>query len=291
MRFLINTKRIIILIFIMLYLFSCNTVEPPIIPEYQSIDESPAWSPDGRWIAYHHFNSNPEDNLYPTGLYIIDTSGNNRRLVIPGPAYNPDWSPDGKKIAFNSGDIFTITPTGDDLTRITDIGNAFFPNWSPNGTMIVYDVTSGKKNGLWILNLITNSNIHLGLGRDADWAPSSEKLVYVGPPGTTGSESQIWITDTIGINNVQLTSNGSIVNRYPAWSPNNSLIAWTTDKSIWLMDTDGKNQRELINDYSSYPSWSPDSKKIAFQKQNVQKNKIVIWTINIDGSGLKQITN
>jgi Tol biopolymer transport system component len=290
MQFLIVIKRITAVIFISLYLFSCNTIEPPPLPKYQSIDESPAWSPDGKWIAYYHFNSNPDDSLYPTGLYIIDTSGSNRRLIIAGHARNPDWSPDGKKIAFSSGDIFTISPNGNELTRITNVGSAFSPSWSPDGMSIVYDVTSGEGKGLWIINLITNSNKHLGLGRDADWSPNGEKLVYEGPPGSTRSESQLWVVDTSGMGNVQLTSNNSIINRSPSWSPDGSTIAWTTDHGIWLMNADGTNQRELINDYSSSPSWSPDSRKIAFQNLNPEKNKIVIWIINIDGSGLKQIT-
>ena len=114
MQFLIVIKRITAVIFISLYLFSCNTIEPPPPPKYQSIDESPAWSPDGKWIAYYHFNSNPDDSLYPTGLYIIDTSGSNRRLIIAGRAYNPDWSPDGSLLAFDVGRIFiTNVYTGD----------------------------------------------------------------------------------------------------------------------------------------------------------------------------------
>jgi len=174
------------LIFSTLILFSCNTVEPPILPEYDSIDESPAWSPDGKWIAYHHFNYNPEDNLYPTGLYIIDTSGNNRRLVMAGPAYNPDWSPDGKKIVFNSGDIFTITPDGDDLTRITDIGSAFFPSWSPDGKKIAFDTpyqdTKGAK-AIWILDLenmaLNDISIHgTGEWRDPSWSPDGKYFLF-----------------------------------------------------------------------------------------------------------------
>jgi Tol biopolymer transport system component len=56
------------------------------------------------------------------------------------------------------------------------------------------------------------------------------------------------------------------------------------------MNTNGGNQQELIKN-SFFPCWSPDSKKITFQKQNAEKNKLVIWIINVDGSGLKQITN
>ena len=284
------TTRISILILISLYLFSCNTVGPPPLPEYESIDETPAWSPDGKWIAYHHFNYDPEDTSYSTGLYIIDTCGNNRRLVIAGQAYNPDWSPDGKKIAFNSGDIFTISPNGENLTRVTNVGSVFFPSWSPDGNKIAFDRSGTQQEvGIWVLNLNLNYLKKLGYGSETDWSPNGEKIVYSGSPGSTQSESQIWVIDSSGANNIQITFNNSIINRNPSWSSDGLTIAWTKDKAIWLMNTDGTNQRELI-DYSSFPSWSPDSKRITFQKQNAEGNKVVIWTISIDGSALKQIT-
>ncbi len=266
-------------------------VEPPPNESPVPTDDSPAWSPDGNWIAYTHSSITVNDSNYPTGLYIIDTNGNNRRLILLGNISNPDWSPDGRRIVFNSGDIFTITPTGDSLTQLTNIGGAFFPSYSPDGRLILYDATSlGVSNGLWIFNLKTKQNDHIGLGRDADWAPNGVQFVYEGSPGTTKSEDQIWISDTSGATKSQLTSNASVINRYPSWSPDGSTIAWTTDRSICLMNSDGSNQRELLDDYSSHPSWSPDSRTIVFEKLDSQKSKINLWTINVDGSHLKQIT-
>jgi Tol biopolymer transport system component len=116
-----------------------HAVEPPPNENPIPTDEAPSWSPDGKWIAYTHFSTDLNDTTYPTGLYVIDTDGTNRRLVIAGFASNPDWSADGKKIAFNGGDIFTITPTRDGLTQITDVGSAFFPAWSPDGKRIAFD--------------------------------------------------------------------------------------------------------------------------------------------------------
>ncbi|HRR01213.1 MAG TPA: hypothetical protein P5518_07825 [Candidatus Cloacimonas sp.] len=296
MRFLISVKRISILILISLYLFSCNTVGPPPLPEYESIDETPAWSPDGKWIAYHHFNYDPEDTSYSTGLYIIDTCGNNRRLVIAGQAYNPDWSPDGKKIAFNSGDIFTISPNGENLTRVTNVGKAFFPSWSPDGEKIAFDTPYQDPRGanaIWILdfeNLSLNDiSIHgTGEWRDPSWSPEGKYLVHLRfLNGVFGEE--IFIMDASGNNGIQLTNNNNN-DRDPRWSPDGLTIAWTGDKGIWLMNANGSDQRIFIDDYASSPTWSPDSKRIAFQKQNEEGNKIVIWTINIDGSALKQIT-
>lgn len=290
-------KIIIILSILLLFIInSCDTTEPPITTEYQSKDEAPSWSPDGNLIAYNHFNYSPDDASYPTGLYIIDTSGNNRKLILAGPAYNPDWSPDGKKIAFNSGDIFTISPNGDNLTRITDIGKTFFPSWSPNGKKIAFDTPyqdASGANAIWILDIenkvLNDISIHgTGEWRDPSWSPDGKYLVHLRfLNGVFGEE--IFIMDTLGNNGLQLTNNNNN-DRDPRWSPDGLTIAWSGDKGIWLMNANGSKQQMLIDDYASSPSWSPDSKKITFQKQNAEKNKLVIWTINVDGSGLKQIT-
>jgi Tol biopolymer transport system component len=291
-----SIAKVLIFLPLLLILQDCSDfiIDPP-LPEYKSIDESPAWSPDGKWIVYHHTNYNPEDTAHPTGLYIIDTIGNNHRLVIAGPAYNPDWSPDGSKIAFNDGDIFTIAPNGDSLRRVTDLGSTFFPTWSPDGKKIAFDTPYQDPKGanaIWILDLenmtIKDISIHsTGEWRDPRWSPNGGKLVHYRYIGIGTSE--IFVMDTSGNNGVRLTYNDN-EDRDAIYSPDGLTIAWTGNHGIWLMNSDGSNQRIFLGDNASSPSWSPDSKKITFQKQNTEKNKLVIWTINIDGSGLKQIT-
>lgn len=130
-----------------------------------------------------------------------------------------------------------------------------------------------------------------GIGDDPDWSPDGDNIVYSGSPGSTGSESQIWISDISGTSKKQLTHNTSVINRYSTWAPDGTSIAWTTDTSIWLMNADGTNQRELLGGFAAEPSWSPDSKQIVFKKLSPDKSKLILWKINIDGSGLRQLTH
>src|SRR5260221_14569420 len=61
-----------------------------------SHEEYPAWSPDGKRIAWSStFEGNQE-------LYVADLDGTNRRRLTNDPALvaHPAWSPDGKKLAF-----------------------------------------------------------------------------------------------------------------------------------------------------------------------------------------------
>ena len=98
------------------------------------VDTSPAWSPNGRELAFVSDRSG-----YPQ-IYIVDREGVNlRRLTFTG--YNntsPAWSPEGNKIAYVSmvrgrGEIKTIHPTGTGLQRLTFDGGNEDPSWSPGG--------------------------------------------------------------------------------------------------------------------------------------------------------------
>jgi TolB protein len=65
---------------------------------------SPAWSPDGQWIAFA-FAAGRDDKAQ---IYVINPDGSNqRRLTNDPPASGrPTWSPDGREIAFNCGPAF-----------------------------------------------------------------------------------------------------------------------------------------------------------------------------------------
>ncbi len=94
----------------------------------------PAWSPDGRKIAFYSRRTSNE------GVFVIDANGSG--LVDLSPTWSidlhPTWSPDGRKIAFGStrdrsNDIFVMNADGSSPNNITrGSGDAnFSPVWSP----------------------------------------------------------------------------------------------------------------------------------------------------------------
>ena len=191
-----------IFLFILSFLvLSCNDnrITPPDELVLYS-DLSPAWSPDGRWIAYYHEDYS-NDTSYPTGLYIIDTSGNNRRLLIRGYADSPDWSPDGKWIAFRVGAIYAVSFEGDSIRRITPF-TAHFPGWSPDGKKIVFDTRyqhPDDGNVIWIIdadgtNLRDISQRGVGEWRTPHWSPDGLRIVHLRYIGVGFSE--IFTMDT-----------------------------------------------------------------------------------------------
>lgn len=125
---------------------------------------------------------------------------------------------------------------------------------------------------------------------------------------------EIITMDSKGNNQIVLVSNDGYSNGFPSWSPNGNKIAYIAAKSIklmsynewqpipheiWIMDSDGSNKKKIFEDLKDKKdlSWSPDGSKIFFKasvKEITQPEMYdlpyELWEINIDGSGLKQLT-
>lgn len=127
-------------------------------------ERDPAWSPDGRFIAFF----SDESGEYQ--LHLVDQTGRgaHRKIPLGTPAtfyYNPTWSPDSKKIAYADKrgsywyvDIDKPQPVLVDTAVYQTFGGAMRPVWSPDsqwlaysrslksglGAIFVYSLASGK---------------------------------------------------------------------------------------------------------------------------------------------------
>ena len=97
----------------------------------------PAWSPDGKRIA---FASRRDGRSH---IYVMEADGTGTKKLTSGKHTDetPSWSPDGRSIVFSRDTtLFMMTPTGGDLRRVTSAlgGEEREPAWSPDGKWIAF---------------------------------------------------------------------------------------------------------------------------------------------------------
>lgn len=119
--------------------------DPNNITETQGIHEQfPAWSPDGKSIAYF----SDESGEYALHIQAID-DGSVKKLKLNGAGFYayPHWSPDSKNIAFvdNSRSIFLAEISSETITKIASdemytpgIYRELFGDWSHDSNWIAY---------------------------------------------------------------------------------------------------------------------------------------------------------
>ncbi|MEZ5307112.1 MAG: PDZ domain-containing protein [Pyrinomonadaceae bacterium] len=107
-------------------------------------DRDPAWSPDGKWIAYF------SDESGEYALHLRDQSGvgETRKISLGNPSsyfYSPKFSPDGKSIAFTDKrlNIWILSIENGAMTKVdtNTYENPFrtmSPEWSPDSKWLVY---------------------------------------------------------------------------------------------------------------------------------------------------------
>ena len=248
----------------------------------------PAFSPDGRWIAYVSHRQH-EEGSWESDLWVVPAAGGQPVKVI-----------------------------GCDRGRIRG------PVWSPQGDFIAAHLEPGLNNfsnELWVVPVDSTGRgsspikIHLpnaSWNMSAGWTPDNRLGVFMSTPEQHGVAYTVPAT---GGKAVQVTSERGQVS-YLAWSPDGNRIFLQ-----WRLNGGGANQVASPASIASIPvaggevtgipvAWgrdsleagvgldlSPDGKKIVFMGgtrmagRRPQGEDLGIWTVSVDGTGLHQLTS
>ncbi|HRH45236.1 MAG TPA: protein kinase [Pyrinomonadaceae bacterium] len=282
----------------MLMIANSDGTEERKIVQYDNPLESisaPAWSPDGKMIAYRLGNAESNDSsvfVVKIADGVIKPLTSQRWLGIGGLTWLADGS--GLLMLATPGQQFVNQvwylsyPNGEARQITNDLNNYLGMSLAADSNNLAV-VQSQQQASISVAPIGDSSRLRpvtSGSGK-ADlalsWTPDG-KIVYQSNAGG----HNIWITDIDGVGGAkQLTSNG-FVNLLPEVSPDGRYIAFLTYRTgvphLWRMNIDGSDQRQLTNGATGEASarFSPDGRWLVYRKALGKWN---LWKMPADGSG------
>lgn len=270
-------------------------------------DRDPAWSPDGRWVAFASSRTDRDGNF---DLYAVRADGTDTRrltrLRVGGHltesefveqlvVADPRWSADGLWLVFRlhgypcigygctyqDGGLYAVRSDGSHLRRLM-AAEPVELEWSPQGA-----------------DLVANDGEHLLVVRPDG---SRRVLAPVGDAHTTWiSPSELAVTrrrsvEILELHRTKVEQNTFMVRgEGPALSPDAKRVAYRgADGALYVADLDGSNRRKLIGGVALDYAWASNGRRLAFVKcRDAPGNSIFyceIYSIDPDGTDLQRLT-
>lgn len=193
---------------------------------------APAWSPDGRRLAYVSFEGRQ------SAIYVQDLASGRRERVASYQGINgsPAFSPDGRRLAMSlskdgNPDVYVLDLSTRQLTRLTDhYAIDTEPAWSPAGDHLVFTSDRGGKPQIYRVAATGGPAQRVTFQGDynaaASYSPDGRSLVMV---TREGGRFRVVMTDAQG-GARRWISSGSL-DESPSFAPNGNMIIYATQNN------------------------------------------------------------
>jgi TolB protein len=227
---------------------------------------SPAWSPDGRKIAYVSFESGN------SAIYVQDITTGSRQLVsarAKGINGAPSFSPDGSKLALalsyqGNPEIYVMDLASRQETRLTNnLAIDTEPRWTPDGQSIIFTSDRGGKPQLYQMSAggggAERITFQGQFNANASISYDGQQIAMV---QGNGNVYRIAIMDRSLGGQVRFISPGPI-DETPSFAPNASMLLYAASEGrrgvLYAVSADGLVRQRLVlaDGDVREPAWGP----------------------------------
>ena len=272
-------------------------------------DFGPAFSPDGRGLAFSRRLGNSASDIYLLALAEdLTPNGEPQRLTFQNlPSWSPTWTPDGREIVYTSGWLvessslwrISVSRSGEPERLAVAGEGARLPAISRRANRLAYTKLSGDTN-IWRLPLRESGSGAAAATRlisstredyNPQYSPDGKRIAFSSSrTGTYG----IWLSDADGSNAAPLFVKEGAHSGTPRWSPDGRRIAFDSNpegqQDIYVISARGGNPIRLTTHPvgDAMPSWSQDGEWMHFGSR--RSGRFEVWKVSVGGGEAIQVT-
>lgn len=208
----------------------------------------------------------------------------------------PRLSPDGARVAYaDQGSVWVVPVAGGAPRRIAEAGS---PVWLGDDRLVV-SVEREDTSRLAIVDVADPWPRRLAVAHGAletygdEWgaavSPDGSEVAFAFTPRADLERTEIRVADVTSGAVRALTGTPGMADRGPAWSPDGSTLAFTSERPGWyeihLVGADGRGERQLTHDAADFTeaAWSPDGTRLVAVRG--RRNRFDLVTVDaVDGA-------
>lgn len=249
------------------------------ITYHKTISTSPAWSFDGRTVAYSSFSFHANEKKRNLDMYTFDTVTGRRFLISYRKGINSGaaFFPSGRHLLLtlsNLGnpDIYKMSIDGKNLDRLTNGPKSAMnvePAMSPDGGKIAFSSDRAGRPHIFVMNADGSNIKQITIAGEYNsaphWSPDGKRLAFAALDKT---HFDIFTVNSDGTDMIRVTSakkaNGKFAdNEDPSYSPDGRHLLYLSNRTganqLYVSTVDGEIERRITYDQFQYfkPYWSP----------------------------------